>query len=121
MVKFKALTGIDYPPNKRIEAGDVVDDLPAKSIKWLREQGLIESVDESTPLDAPAIMDYHLDETTQPVEEAPVGEEVPMVEEAPVEVSESVETPSVDVAVPEVAPIPDEIASPDFTSDEVTR
>lgn len=45
MAKYLAKVGLDYPPNKRVEAGDVVDDLPSKSIKWLREQGLIELVD----------------------------------------------------------------------------
>lgn len=45
MAKYKALVGIDYPPNKRAEAGDIVDDLDGKSIKWLLEQELIEAVD----------------------------------------------------------------------------
>jgi hypothetical protein len=45
MAKYRVTTGLDYPPNKRAEAGDVVSDLPPKSIKWLREQGLIEQVD----------------------------------------------------------------------------
>lgn len=45
MAKYRVTVGMDYPPNKRAEAGDVVSDLPPKSIKWLREQGLIELVD----------------------------------------------------------------------------
>lgn len=45
MAKYRAVVGIDYPPDRRVEAGDLVTDLPAKSIKWLREQGLIELVD----------------------------------------------------------------------------
>ena len=45
MPKYKVLVGIDYPPNKRAEAGSVVDDLPTRSIKWLRESGIIEPVD----------------------------------------------------------------------------
>lgn len=44
--KYRVLTGIDYPPRNRAEAGDVVSDIPAKSIKWLCEQGIIEPVDE---------------------------------------------------------------------------
>lgn len=32
--------GLDYKA-KRVEVGDVVDDLPRDSIKWLREQGYI--------------------------------------------------------------------------------
>lgn len=48
MPRYKVLAGLDYPPNRRAEAGDMVDDLPSKSIKWLREQGLIEAVDPRT-------------------------------------------------------------------------
>ena len=46
MAKYKVLTGIDWG-NRRAEAGEIVDDLPAKSIKWLRESNLIELVDGS--------------------------------------------------------------------------
>lgn len=35
--------GVEYK-NKRAEVGDIVDDLPRESIKWLREQGYIEPV-----------------------------------------------------------------------------
>lgn len=45
MPKYKVLVGIDYPPNKRAEPGDIVDDLPSRSIKWLREGGIIEPLD----------------------------------------------------------------------------
>jgi hypothetical protein len=44
MAKYRALVGIEYA-SRRAEAGDIVDDIPAKSIKWLREQNLIEAVD----------------------------------------------------------------------------
>lgn len=44
MAKYRVLVGIEYA-SRRVEAGEVVDDIPAKSIKWLREQGLIEPVD----------------------------------------------------------------------------
>jgi hypothetical protein len=47
MAQYRALVGIDYPPNKRAEAGDVVTDLPGDAIKWLLEDGLIE--DTSKP------------------------------------------------------------------------
>ena len=47
MAKYRVLQGIDYPPNKRAEIGDVVEDLPATSIKWLLESGAIE--DSSKP------------------------------------------------------------------------
>jgi hypothetical protein len=47
MAQYRALVGIDYPPNKRVEAGDIVTDLPGDAIKWLLEDGLIE--DSSKP------------------------------------------------------------------------
>lgn len=43
MASYKVLTGLDYG-DKRAEAGDVVTDLPTKSVAWLKEQGLIEEV-----------------------------------------------------------------------------
>lgn len=46
MAKYRVLKGIDYPPNKRAEAGDVVEDLPATAIKWLLEDGIIEDVNK---------------------------------------------------------------------------
>lgn len=45
MAQYRALVGLDYPPNKRVEAGEIVSDLPGNSIKWLLESGAIESVD----------------------------------------------------------------------------
>jgi hypothetical protein len=47
MAQYRVLSGIDYPPNKRAEAGQVVSDLPPQSIKWLLESGVIE--DTSKP------------------------------------------------------------------------
>jgi hypothetical protein len=47
MAQYRALVGIDYPPNKRAEAGEIVSDLPGDAIKWLQEEGLIE--DASKP------------------------------------------------------------------------
>lgn len=53
MAKYMLLVGLDYPPDRRAEAGDVVTDLPAKSIKWLREDGIIVPADEAqTPAEA---------------------------------------------------------------------
>jgi hypothetical protein len=48
MARYRVLTGIDYPPNKRAEAGDIVEDLPAQSVKWLLESGLIEDASKPT-------------------------------------------------------------------------
>lgn len=44
MAKYRTLTGLSYG-TKTVEANVIVDDIPAKSIKWLREQNLIELVD----------------------------------------------------------------------------
>lgn len=47
MASYRATVGIDYPPNKRVEAGEIVSDLPPQSVKWLLDMGLIE--DSSKP------------------------------------------------------------------------
>lgn len=44
MSKYRAIVGLDYPPGKRAEPGDIVTDLPEKSIKWLLNQNRIEEV-----------------------------------------------------------------------------
>lgn len=54
MAKYKVLTGIDYPPNKRAEIGDIVDDLDGKAIKWLLEAGYIEALSTKAATPAPA-------------------------------------------------------------------
>jgi hypothetical protein len=53
MTQYRVLTGIDYPPNKRAEAGTIVSDLPEKSAKWLLDQGLIELADGKTNIAVP--------------------------------------------------------------------
>lgn len=68
MAKYRVLQGIDYPPNKRAEIGDVVEDLPATSIKWLLESGAIE--DSSKP--AKKIEEPKVEPIVEPVVEAPV-------------------------------------------------
>lgn len=45
--EYKVLQGIDYPPNKRAEAGQIVSDLPKDSIPWLLEGGIIERIEFS--------------------------------------------------------------------------
>ena len=42
---YRVLTGMDYPPDRRAEIGDIVDDIPKASIKWLIADGHIEEVD----------------------------------------------------------------------------
>lgn len=87
MTQYRVLVGLSYPPDKRAEVGDVVDDLPAQSVKWLIADGLIE--DASKPSKAKV-------ETVAPIVEEPVAPvEAPKVEE-PVEevkIEEPVEAP----------------------------
>lgn len=47
MPKYLVNQGLDYL-NRRVEPGDVVDDIPTKSIPWLKEQGIIELFDGSS-------------------------------------------------------------------------
>lgn len=49
MAQYRALVGLEYPPNRRVEAGTVVDDIPGKSVKWLLDQGLIEAAGKAEP------------------------------------------------------------------------
>jgi len=44
MPSYKVLVGLDYD-GKRVEAGQIVSDLPAKSVEWLLESNIIESTD----------------------------------------------------------------------------
>jgi hypothetical protein len=53
-VAYKVLVGMDYPPDRRAEIGDVVDDLPATSAKWLLAQGMIEEIDGKPAKTKPA-------------------------------------------------------------------
>lgn len=76
--KYRVLQGIDYPPNKRAEIGDVVEDIPATSIKWLLDAGIIEDASKK-----PAKVEEPV--AVEPIKEEPVVAE-PVVE-APVEVA----------------------------------
>ena len=46
MPKYLVNQGLDYL-NRRVEAGEIVDDIPTKSVAWLKEQGIIELADGS--------------------------------------------------------------------------
>ncbi len=41
MATYRVLIGIDYA-GKRAEPGDIVTDLPARSVTWLTAQGIVE-------------------------------------------------------------------------------
>ncbi len=56
MAKYRVLTGIEWG-TRRAEAGEIVDDIPAKSIKWLRDSNLIELVDGTKADPEPAETD----------------------------------------------------------------
>ncbi len=83
MARYRVLQGIDYPPNKRAEVGDIVEDVPAQSVKWLLDSGIIEDTDKPTK------------KTEQPVVEEPKVEPVAEVIEEPV-VAEVVEEPAIE-------------------------
>ena len=74
---YRVLAGIDYPPNKRAEAGDVVDDLAPQSIKWLLKAGIIEDNSKSPKA---------VEEEPEIVEEPEVTPEPEVVEEPTPEV-----------------------------------
>ena len=70
---YRALTGLNYPPNKRVEAGDIVSDLPEKSALWLLKDGFIQEIDKSPKkIAAPAPAAVKAPSIPAPVEE---GEE----------------------------------------------
>ena len=46
MATYTVLVGIDYA-GKRAEPGDLVDDIPAKSLPWLLEQNIITRADDT--------------------------------------------------------------------------
>jgi len=52
VAQYRVLVGLEYPPDRRVEAGTVVDDIPGKSVKWLLDQGLIEAAKGSEPAKA---------------------------------------------------------------------
>jgi hypothetical protein len=75
MTRYKVLQGIDYPPNKRAEAGKIVEDLPATSVKWLLDSGIIEDADKpSKKIEEPVIEEPKVEPVAEIVEE-PVVEE----------------------------------------------
>ena len=71
---YRVLAGIDYPPNKRAEIGDVIDDLAPQSIKWLLSAGVIEDSSKSPKaVEAEPIVE-------EPIVEEPIVEAEPVVE-----------------------------------------
>jgi len=54
VAQYRALAGIEFPPDRRVEAGEITGDIPSKSIKWLLEQGYIEPAEGKPSKSAPA-------------------------------------------------------------------
>ncbi len=40
--RYTVRVGINFPPDRRAEPGEVVDDIPEASVAWMLEQGVIE-------------------------------------------------------------------------------
>ena len=75
MARYRVLQGIDYPPNKRAEAGEIATDLPAQSVKWLLESGIIEDADKpSKKIVEPVIEEIKVEPIAEKVEEPAVEE-----------------------------------------------
>ncbi len=75
MTRYRVLQGIDYPPNKRAEAGKIVEDLPATSVKWLLESGIIEDADKPTKkIEEPVVEEPKTKPVAEKVEEPAVEE-----------------------------------------------
>lgn len=63
MASYKVLKGIDYPPNKRAEVGDVVTDLAPTSIAWLIEVNAIEDTNRTVRISEPVVVETELSQT----------------------------------------------------------
>lgn len=77
MPDYKVNKGIDYPPDKRAEAGDVVSDIPSKSVKWLLDSGVIEVVNGNRSKKNKVDLVINDDPV---VEQATIIDDVPVVE-----------------------------------------
>lgn len=38
---YEVIVGLNYPPGRRVEPGEIVNDVPPESIEWLLAQGAI--------------------------------------------------------------------------------
>ena len=45
MASYRVNQAIRYG-TRQVDAGEIADDIPATSVRWLTEQGIIEKVDE---------------------------------------------------------------------------
>jgi len=55
-MKFRCLRGMNYPDpqhpgrEKRVEPGDIVEDVPEESVEWYKKKGCIVEVAEDPPV-----------------------------------------------------------------------
>ena len=78
MARYRVLQGIDYPPNKRAEIDEVVTDIPATSIPWLVESGIIEDADKPAKKIEKPVVEEVVEAVVEPVvekAEEPVAED----------------------------------------------
>ena len=75
MARYRVLQGIDYPPNKRAEVGDIVEDIPAQSVKWLLDSGIIEDTDKPAKKIEKSVVEEPKVEPVAEVVEEPAVEE----------------------------------------------
>jgi hypothetical protein len=75
MARYRVLQGIDYPPNKRAEVGDIVEDIPAQSVKWLLDSEIIEDTDKPAKKIEKSVVEEPKVEPVAEVVEEPVVEE----------------------------------------------
>ena len=75
MARYRVLQGIDYPPNKRAEVGEIVTDLPAQSVKWLLDTGIVEDADKpTTKIQEPVVEEIKAEPVAEVVEEPAVAD-----------------------------------------------
>lgn len=60
--EYEVLVGIDYPPNNRAEAGDIVSDLPKDSIAWLLDSDIIKVVASKKPTISKPVTEIEVDD-----------------------------------------------------------
>ena len=101
---YNVLVGLDTPTT-RYEIGAVATDIPAESVKWLLDQGIIEPAD--TPKKAPKTPDTPADAPAPDAPAAPVTVETPAPTDAPA--APTGETPVVDPSLAQ-APVVDTAA-----------
>ena len=82
---FTATVGLNYPTGKgeaRVEAGDTITDLPAKSVSWLRDGGYILAPGDAAPEVAPEVAPETPPADAAPADTAPADVPTPTEESA---------------------------------------